>query len=108
MALRAGDLYHKGNVELNTLQEYFLTIGMAKVSTSAYEAYDTDILQKGKDIVVVNKHRQLAVAKQIARQIADQGYTQPMRRDRKSTRLNSSHVAISYAVFCLKKKSTNL
>src|SRR5690625_1610344 len=27
-----------------------------------------------------------------------------MRADRKSTRLNSSHVAISYAVFCLKKK----
>src|SRR5690625_5874907 len=27
-------------------------------------------------------------------------------RDRKSTRLNSSHVAISYAVFCLKKKKT--
>src|SRR5436309_12201364 len=30
------------------------------------------------------------------------------RRDRKSTRLNSSHVKISYAVFCLKKKKTNL
>src|SRR5207253_7455595 len=28
----------------------------------------------------------------------------PAGRDRKSTRLNSSHVAISYAVFCLKKK----
>src|SRR5438045_6914623 len=27
-----------------------------------------------------------------------------MRRDRKSTRLNSSHLGISYAVFCLKKK----
>src|SRR5690625_7069965 len=27
-------------------------------------------------------------------------------QDRRSTRLNSSHVAISYAVFCLKKKST--
>src|SRR5207249_6104475 len=27
-------------------------------------------------------------------------------RDRKSTRLNSSHVSISYAVFCLKKKKT--
>src|SRR5438034_7604977 len=28
----------------------------------------------------------------------------PRRRDRKSTRLNSSHTVISYAVFCLKKK----
>src|SRR6266480_5085449 len=28
----------------------------------------------------------------------------PERRDRKSTRLNSSHMSISYAVFCLKKK----
>src|SRR5690625_5410472 len=28
--------------------------------------------------------------------------------DRKSTRLNSSHVAISYAVFCLKKKQTQV
>src|SRR5438874_6332612 len=28
-------------------------------------------------------------------------------RDRKSTRLNSSHVEISYAVFCLKKKKTH-
>src|SRR5436309_4490441 len=28
------------------------------------------------------------------------------REDRKSTRLNSSHVKISYAVFCLKKKKT--
>src|SRR5256885_12268396 len=27
--------------------------------------------------------------------------------DRKSTRLNSSHLVISYAVFCLKKKKTN-
>src|SRR5471030_3479700 len=29
------------------------------------------------------------------------------RRDRKSTRLNSSHLGISYAVFCLKKKTTS-
>src|SRR3989442_5879889 len=29
------------------------------------------------------------------------------KRDRKSTRLNSSHVRISYAVFCLKKKKKN-
>src|SRR5439155_4359865 len=30
---------------------------------------------------------------------------QVLTKDRKSTRLNSSHVAISYAVFCLKKKN---
>src|SRR2546426_3267593 len=29
-------------------------------------------------------------------------------RDRKSTRLNSSHLVISYAVFCLKKKKTKI
>src|SRR5690625_5871779 len=32
----------------------------------------------------------------------------PQRGDRKSTRLNSSHVAISYAVFCLKKKKKQM
>src|SRR5690606_40454638 len=32
--------------------------------------------------------------------------TTPTAKDRKSTRLNSSHVKISYAVFCLKKKNT--
>src|SRR5205807_7885638 len=32
----------------------------------------------------------------------------PGRRDRKSTRLNSSHLVISYAVFCLKKKTVSL
>src|SRR3712207_9261869 len=33
---------------------------------------------------------------------------QPRSRDRKSTRLNSSHANISYAVFCLKKKIENI
>src|SRR2546427_6254572 len=33
-------------------------------------------------------------------------YTSVIKRDRKSTRLNSSHSQISYAVFCLKKKNT--
>src|SRR5439155_17520395 len=34
------------------------------------------------------------------------GVKLPCASDRKSTRLNSSHVAISYAVFCLKKKNS--
>src|SRR5689334_24157295 len=36
------------------------------------------------------------------RRVRDRGL--PRQRDRKSTRLNSSHSSISYAVFCLKKK----
>ena len=80
MALRASDTFHKGDVELNVLQDYFLTIGMAKVATSAYEAFDLGILQKGKDIVVVNKDRQIATAKAHAILMADAGYTQPVRR----------------------------
>jgi len=63
MALRASDLFQKGDVQLNVLQEHFLTIGMAKVATSAYEAFDLGLLQKGKDVVVVNKDRQIAQAK---------------------------------------------
>ncbi|NNK29559.1 MAG: 3-hydroxyacyl-CoA dehydrogenase [Flavobacteriaceae bacterium] len=80
MALRASDSFRKNDVELNVLQEYFLTIGMAKVSTSAYEAFDLGILQKGKDFVVVNKDRQIATAKAYAKLMAESGYTQPVHR----------------------------
>ena len=80
MALRASDLFSKGDVELNVLQEHFLTIGMAKVATSAYEAFDMGVLQKGKDIVVVNKDRQIATAKAHAKLMAESGYTQPVLR----------------------------
>src|SRR5690606_40147690 len=41
------------------------------------------------------------------RQGLEQRIIKPGRGDRKSTRLNSSHVKISYAVFCLKKKNRN-
>jgi len=80
MTLRASDTFKKNDVELNVLQEYFLTIGMAKVSTSAYEAFDMGVLEKGKDIVVVNKDRQIATAKSYAKLMAEQGYTQPPKR----------------------------
>ena len=79
MALRASDTFRKNDVELNVLQEYFLTIGMAKVSTSAYEAFDLGILQQ-KDVVVVNRDRQIAEAKKHALIMAEAGYTQPARR----------------------------
>jgi len=80
MTVRASDTYQKDDVELNRLRENFLTIGMAKVSTSAHEAYDLGLLQKGKDIVVVNPERQLAIAKQHALLMAENGYTKPIER----------------------------
>jgi len=80
MTVRAADTFQKDDVELNRLREHFLTIGMAKVSTSAYEAYDLNILQKGKDIVVVNEERQLTIAKKHALLMAENGYTKPIER----------------------------
>ncbi len=80
MTLRASDTFRKNDVELNVLQEYFMAIAMAKVSTSAYEAYDLGILQKGKDVVVVNGDRQIAEAKKHALLMAQAGYTQPIKR----------------------------
>src|SRR3712207_6917368 len=51
------------------------------VKKTAFQAYNTPI--KADGIIAIN-----------------------IREDRKSTRLNSSHANISYAVFCLKKKNT--
>src|SRR2546430_8466576 len=45
-------------------------------------------------------------ATRICQMVRDRGYTGSVVQDRKSTRLNSSHSQISYAVFCLKKKKT--
>ena len=80
MTLRAADTFRKNDVELNILQEYFLAIGMAKVATSGYEAYDFGVLQKGKDIVVVDGKRQLSIAKKEALLMAERGYTKPQQR----------------------------
>ncbi len=48
MALRASDSFAQDDVELNRFREYFLTMAMAKVSTSAYEAFDLDISEARK------------------------------------------------------------
>ena len=53
---------------------------MAKVAKSAYEAFDLGILQKGKDVVVVNADQQIAVAKKQAVLMAESGYTKPIKR----------------------------
>src|SRR5438067_9860025 len=45
-----------------------------------------------------------ATGRPTANTVSPRSCVGPVAKDRKSTRLNSSHVSISYAVFCLKKK----
>lgn len=78
--LRFADSVREGDIELNLLRERFLTIGTAKVSTSAQEAFDMGILRKGHDEVTLNKKRLIADAKKSALAIADTGYVKPVIR----------------------------
>lgn len=79
-AVRLSDALHEGDIELNTFRDKFLTIGQAKVSTSAYEAFDLGILRPGRDKVVVSRSRQLLEAKEACLEMADAGYTKPAPR----------------------------
>jgi 3-hydroxyacyl-CoA dehydrogenase len=79
-ALRLSDSLHEGDVELNAFRDKFLTIGQAKVATSAYEAFDLGILRPGIDKVVVSRSRQLLEAKQECLLMAEEGYTKPAPR----------------------------
>lgn len=81
MAMRASDSFRKNDVELNILQEYFLNIGMAKVATSAHEAFDLGIFKKGKDSIIIDKNSQIATAKSYAKLMSEQGYTKPLKRN---------------------------
>src|SRR5947208_12952532 len=53
-------------------------------------------------------HREVRITKPEHERGSGQRSRCPLPRDRKSTRLNSSHQIISYAVFCLKKKKQNV
>src|SRR5690625_4591548 len=80
------------------------------VMTNHHQAQKGQIILDGKDM---NQYKLKELAKIVG--VVHQKNTAPADitvealvyygRDRKSTRLNSSHVAISYAVFCLKKKN---
>jgi 3-hydroxyacyl-CoA dehydrogenase len=79
-ALRAADDMHEDEPETITMKNRFFTIATAKVSTSAYEAYDLGILRKGRDIVSINQGRRIAEAKQSVIELYDDGYTMPAPR----------------------------
>jgi 3-hydroxyacyl-CoA dehydrogenase len=79
-ALRLSDELAEGDIELNKFRDRFLTIGQAKVSTSAHEAFDLGYLRKGIDEVVVSRARLLKEAKAACLNLANDGYTKPAPR----------------------------
>ncbi len=78
-AKRLSEELKDGDIKINRMRERFLTIGQAKVSTSAYEAFDLGYLRQGIDEVVVSRDHQLARAKAAALELAEKGYVAPKR-----------------------------
>src|SRR3712207_8080558 len=67
----------------------------------------------GSDVLVYEKtgvdgKRMVGRSMGSAEEVDESRFRELVPADRKSTRLNSSHANISYAVFCLKKKSTHM
>lgn len=79
MTLRVSDSLEAGDIELNTLQNAFMHIATAKVSTSAQEAFDMHIL-RDRDRITMNSKRLIADAKETVLSIAEAGYSQPVQR----------------------------
>jgi len=80
-ALRLSDELQDGDIRTNAFLNRYLSIGQAKVSTSAYEAFELGYLRKGTDEVIVSRAHHLAYAKRLALDLADKGYTQPAPRN---------------------------
>ncbi len=80
MALRASDRNIKEDIEVNYLQQLFINVGTAKVSTSAAEAFENFVLRPGTDQISMNPDRRIADAKRKILLLSEQGYTQPVAR----------------------------
>jgi 3-hydroxyacyl-CoA dehydrogenase len=80
MAVRAAERNIKEDVEVNYLQQLFINVGTAKVSTSAHEAFENFILREGQDAISVNMDRRVADAKRKVLMLWEQGYTQPVQK----------------------------
>ncbi len=79
-ALRNHDDLKEGDMRINNLRNRFLTVGQAKVGTSAYEAFELGYYREGIDEVIVSRAHQLAYAKQVCLNMANKGYQQPAKR----------------------------
>lgn len=79
-ALRLSDELKSGDIRTNAFRERFLTVGQAKVATSAVEAFELGYLREGIDEYCVSRQHQLSRAKSAALQLANNGYTPPTER----------------------------
>jgi len=80
MAVRAGDRNIKEDIEVNYLQQLFINVGTAKVSTSAQEGFENFIFRPGYDLISINADRRITDAKRKVLARYDAGYTQPAPR----------------------------
>ena len=94
-AKRLSDELNAGDIKINRLREKFLTVGQAKVSTSAHEAFDLGYLREGIDEIVVSRDHQLARAKEAAIELADKGYVAP-KKGKNVTVLGQEGLGIVY------------
>lgn len=94
-AKRLSEELHEGDIKINRLRDRFLTIGQAKVSTSAYEAFDLGYLREGIDEVVVSREHQLTRAKEVAILMANEGYIAP-KREKNITVVGQEGLGIVY------------
>ncbi|MDC0099900.1 MAG: 3-hydroxyacyl-CoA dehydrogenase NAD-binding domain-containing protein [Crocinitomicaceae bacterium] len=94
-AKRLSDEYLAGDIKINRMRERFLTIGQAKVSTSAYEAFDLGYLREGIDEIVVSREYQLTRAKESCLKMANKGYVAP-KREKNITLMGQEGLGIVY------------
>jgi 3-hydroxyacyl-CoA dehydrogenase len=79
-ALRLSDQLNNGDMRINLFREKFLTVGQAKVSTSAHEAFELGYLREGQDEVITCRANQIAYAKEACLKLANKGYVQQAKR----------------------------
>ena len=94
-ARRLSQELKSGDIKINRMRDRFLTIGQAKVATSAYEAFDLGYLREGVDEVVVSREHHLSRAKFACLEMAEAGYVPP-KREKDITVMGQEALGIVY------------
>lgn len=95
-AYRLSNEIAQDDIRTNRFRDKFLSIGQAKVSMSAYEAFGLGYLRKDVDEVVVSRKHQLGYAKKAALLMLEKGYTPPLPTN-DITVLGSEGLALVYS-----------